>query len=297
MKKILQYLFDLPIRLANRIDINGQSLLWGSVNRVFSDRQKLKLARKPQFTRLTNLGNDKSFRLVAYMNAINTGTVLANKFAVNLLDHLQLFESQLGQDCIADTIHNGMENGIFVEIGVGEGRKISNTFFLEKYRNWNGLLCEPSKEFHESISRDRSAKLIPQAVFDKTGLVMSFEQVRGAGELSTLSNFKDRDGHKRSDSVVYEVQTVSFNDLYDNNLAGKRINFLSVDTEGSEWTILSAIDFKRIQIDMIAVEHNYDQKKIRKINDLLTPYEYVEILPGVFEFDSIYIKAHLQKVL
>ena len=43
------------------------------------------------------------------------------------------------------------------------------------------------------------------------------------------------------------------------------IDLLSIDTEGSELEILRSIDFKKIYIDIIIVENNYQISGIRKL--------------------------------
>ena len=51
--------------------------------------------------------------------------------------------SQIGQDRFIDEFFNKKENGFFVDVGANEGVRISNTYFLEKVRNWKGICIEP----------------------------------------------------------------------------------------------------------------------------------------------------------
>ena len=52
-------------------------------------------------------------------------------FGVNLLD--KKLEKYLNYD-----------NGFFIELGANDGKTQSNTLYFERYRNWNGILIEPS---------------------------------------------------------------------------------------------------------------------------------------------------------
>lgn len=237
---------------------------------------------------------EKRFKIVSYLNSFSHNSPLAEDFAGNLIENLLKFESQLGQDCIVDTVLRGKTRGVFVEVGVGDGTKISNSYFLEKHRNWTGILCEPSVKFHDAIRQNRSALLVTEAVYDKSDLEIGFSEVIGNEELSTLSDQVITDSHDRSSVLEYVVRTISFNDLYKKYLDGKTIDYLSVDTEGSELAILEAIDFDNIDISVLSVEHNYDKAKLDEISSLLGRFGYVPILPGVFEFDAIFAKKEIE---
>ena len=53
------------------------------------------------------------------------------------------------------------------------------------------------------------------------------------------------------------VETVSLTDLLSAAGALPDFDYLSVDTEGSEWVILAALDWNRFRPKVITVEHNY----------------------------------------
>jgi hypothetical protein len=59
----------------------------------------------------------------------------------------RFYVSQYGQDRVIDKLcyPSGDEphRGIFLDIGSWDGMDISNTYMLEKKRDWRGLLVEP----------------------------------------------------------------------------------------------------------------------------------------------------------
>ena len=55
------------------------------------------------------------------------------------------YYSQNYQDYWVYTELNNYKNGYFVDIGAANGIFISNTYFLEKNLNWNGICVEPNK--------------------------------------------------------------------------------------------------------------------------------------------------------
>ena len=82
--------------------------------------------------------------------------------------------------------------------------------------------------------------------------------------LSSLKIYADN-GHWASKVRIENskkdiVETITLNDLLDFYNAPKEINYLSIDSEGSEFDILKNFDFSKRKINIISVEHNYHQK-------------------------------------
>ena len=92
-----------------------------------------------------------------------------------------------------------------------------------------------------------------------------------------------------SDTRTYSVETVSLNDLLSQNGAPKRIDFLSLDTEGSELEILETFDFDTWDVRLIVVEHNFTEAR-QKIYDLLTSKGYERRLETLSDVDDFYVK-------
>lgn len=71
-------------------------------------------------------------------------------------------------------------------------------------------------------------------------------------KLSSIGSFSDE-----PDVEQYEVDTISLNDLIDEVDAPEYIDYLSIDTEGSELEILESIDWTARQFGVVTVEHNH----------------------------------------
>ncbi|MFM7463866.1 MAG: FkbM family methyltransferase, partial [Cyanobium sp.] len=70
-----------------------------------------------------------------------------------------------------------------------------------------------------------------------------------------------------------EVETISLMDLLDQYNAPRIIDYLSIDTEGSEFTILDGVDWARYQFRCITVEHNFTPQR-QQISALLLANGY-----------------------
>jgi hypothetical protein len=82
----------------------------------------------------------------------------------------------------------------------------------------------------------------------------------------------------------YDVSTISLNDLLAEHAAPLDIDYLSIDTEGSEFEILSSLDFEKYDIKVITCEHNYTPARV-KIHDLLASKGYVRTKTDMSQFD------------
>jgi hypothetical protein len=72
--------------------------------------------------------------------------------------------------------------------------------------------------------------------------------------------------------------------------APKFVEFLSIDTEGSEFEILKNFDFQSYRFGAICVEHNFADTR-EKIKKLLLANGYLQVHPDLSDFDDWYIQA------
>ena len=72
------------------------------------------------------------------------------------------------------------------------------------------------------------------------------------------------------------------------NNAPEYIDYLSIDTEGSELKILEGIDFDKYSFGYINIEHNYKEPRRTQMREKLIKNGYKYI--GANKFDDIYIK-------
>lgn len=196
--------------------------------------------------------------------------------------------SQLGQDVFAFLASGKKTEGYFVEFGAGDGVHLSNTLMLERLHGWKGILAEPLVEYHESILAERAAILDGDCVWRTTGESLKFVK---AGYLSTIESFvfSDRHGETRASGASSSVTTVSLWDLLKRHKAPSIIDFLSIDTEGSEFDILKAFPFdSKYEIRAIACEHNYSPSR-DSIRELLVSRGYRQIDPSLSHHDDWFV--------
>lgn len=199
-------------------------------------------------------------------------------------------KSQLGQDIFVLLEKDFKRDGFFVEFGATDGIGHSNTYLLEKRFGWRGILAEPAQIWHEALKRNRSASIEFDCVWKESGKALKFNVVPDA-TLSTITEFNNRDFHadKRKSGEIYEVQTISLQDLLKRHGAPAEIDYLSIDTEGSEFEILSNFDFSSYNISVITCEHNYTLDR-QRIFDLLRSKGYERKFSSLSKWDDWYVR-------
>jgi hypothetical protein len=85
------------------------------------------------------------------------------------------------------------------------------------------------------------------------------------------------------------VETISLTDLLDQHGFGS-VDYLSLDTEGSELMILSAFNFERFSPQVISVEHAYNMERRDALFALLSRHGYRRKFSVLSQIDDWGIK-------
>ena len=199
--------------------------------------------------------------------------------------------SQLGADFVALNLFGS--KGFFVEFGAADGLENSNTYLLEQ-SGWTGILAEPSELNLENLKINRNSILDHRAVWSSSNESLSFIDVNPtrSSQNSSLLGFEN-ENFRSTDFRTYQVKTVSLNDLLEEHGAPEFIEFLSIDTEGSELSILESFNFQKHQFGLIAIEIDSDEKRRVSIENLLTKEGYVRHFEEFSIWDDWYVHRSL----
>ena len=209
-----------------------------------------------------------------------------------LVSILQNSKSQHGQDIFALSEAEFKSNGFFVEFGATDGLSMSNTYLLEKMFSWNGILVEPARSYHVPLLHNRHAIVDFRAVHNESQREVIFNEVHQSS-LSTIDEYSDLDQWRdlRKKGKKYIVETITLKDLLIELKAPKTVDYLSIDTEGSEYQILKDFSFDSYIFSTITVEHNYGPNR-DKIYKLLTTNGYERVNTHLSAGDDWYIYKH-----
>jgi FkbM family methyltransferase len=170
-------------------------------------------------------------------------------------------KSQANQDLfVLYFAHYAGKKGFYVEIGAGDGVHISNTYLLEK-AGWQGIIVDPVNYSSGNIKLRKCTK-DNRAVYSKSGLKLPFLAVENIPQfLDQTENWSGILEHigpynKTLPNKIIDVETVSLNDLLEQHKAPSKIDYISIDTEGSEFEIISNFDFNKYDVEIFTIEHN-----------------------------------------
>lgn len=180
--------------------------------------------------------------------------------------------------------------GYFVEFGAMDGLAISNTALLEQAFGWQGVLSEPNPVWHARLRQNRKATVDTRCVWRETGAQLQFSATTKA-EFSTIAGYP-LPASQVGASTSIPVETVSLRDLLEQHRAPEIIDYLSIDTEGSELEILRAFDFRR-RFRIITVEHNFNEQLRHELFRLLNARGYAREFEDFSRWDDWYFDPSL----
>ena len=212
-----------------------------------------------------------------------------------LLRVLPRSKAQLRQDLFVLSQLDFRRDGWFVEFGAADGLKGSNTWLLENDYGWTGIVAEPARTWHEALVRNRRCRVDARCVWSVSDATLTFNEAPEA-YYSTIDRFSAVDMHeeKRREGRSYQVPTVSLMDLLREHGAPDTIDYLSIDTEGSEFEILSRFDFQRYRFKVVTCEHNMTSMR-ESLHRLFTANGYVRVLESISLVDDWYVSEDVRR--
>jgi FkbM family methyltransferase len=205
--------------------------------------------------------------------------------------------SQYGQDYFALEVLEGLQGGFFLDSGAADGVTSSNTFLLEKSYGWKGICVEPNETFYAALVKNRRCMCVNCCLYDHEGNVEFVERARMLGGIleeyhpTLLQHAKSvfhlpEEANGRPATVTKVARTLR--SVLRECHAPSVIDYWSLDTEGSELTILRSFPFDEYSFRVLTVEHNRlpIQEQIR---EFLESHGYSRI--RTIEIDDCYVKG------
>jgi len=172
----------------------------------------------------------------------------------------------------------GNFQGTLIDIGANDGKTLSNSlFFIDK--GWKAHLFEPNKNVFEKLSnlhKSNSKVLcwnLGIADFDGEREFYESGSLISKDDYSLVSTLHEDEMKRWGESVQFTKTKVKFRkwETWCKSVfvtPETTFDYISIDAEGEDWSILQQIDLNRFKTQVLCVEWN----SVKRNEELFTEY-------------------------
>jgi FkbM family methyltransferase len=164
-----------------------------------------------------------------------------------------------------DELFEKKQDGFFIELGANNGLLQSNTAFLEKNRNWSGILIEPNIKNFEFCKMNRPNSICYNFACVSDDFTDEFIygdfNLQPNDQISLMSSVNGlRLNTLKKNFIQVPVSTLT--NILDKQVIPK-IDLLSLDVEGYEYSVLKGLNLNKYKPTYMLIEiYNSDFTKI-----------------------------------
>jgi len=188
----------------------------------------------------------------------------------DLKDNVSKYYGQWATDKIIETYFSNQKRGTCIDIGAADGERGSNTKYFEDI-GWDALCIEANPEcLHNLLEIRKNVIQVACGSVNKAQGNLHIFKV-GAKRISssiTSLNVDERlvESHKAiiKERYTRQVEVKTLKDILKTSkpIFQKNIDFISIDTEGTELDVLKGISIKDVNATLYVIENNYNDPEI-----------------------------------
>jgi FkbM family methyltransferase len=189
--------------------------------------------------------------------------------------------SQEGEDMILRRIFENKQKGFYIDVGAHHPKRFSNTFYFYKI-GWNGINIDAMPGSMKLFDKYRSRDINIEKPISEKSQVLSYY----AFNEPALNGFSKELSKERSESnknyhIIFEqnIETTTLTKVLEKNLPkNQEINFLTIDVEGLDFSVLKSIDLEKYRPKVILIEilsSNLDDIYSNEISIYLKKCNYI----------------------
>ena len=178
------------------------------------------------------------------------------------------YYSQFGEDRILEEYFGKDYKGGCIDVGASNGVSINNTKHFEE-NGWHCLCIEPVPTFYDQLKINRSNTL-NYAVspidgkLDFTIVYLNGEPGEACSSLivdeTLIQNFKNMGFVVTLEKITVESRTLDY--CVENFYKHNKIDFISIDTEGTELDVLKSFSIEKWNPTLFVIENNFNDPDI-----------------------------------
>ena len=178
-----------------------------------------------------------------------------------------MYYGQRETDKYIEAYFSDKTDGNCVEVGVSDGKRGSNTLLFEE-KGWRTLCIDPIPEHVEQAKQVRKQVLeCACANYNGYDYFTSYDIGKNNIKSSLSSLHTDErllETHKDiiNGTETFMVRVKRLTSILDEEDWPREIDFISVDTEGTEIDVLRGLDLHKYNVKLLVVENNFEDPHI-----------------------------------
>lgn len=185
------------------------------------------------------------------------------------LEQPDVMNPSMGQAQSILEILNNKRKGFFIECGALDGEIRSNTLYMERELEWEGILIEADPEnYKKVVEKHRKAWTVPACLSTSTSpQPVTFKQNFNQGRISQnqLEDLKEGGSVKVQCFPIYSILSA---------LNRTTVDYFSLDIEGDELAVLKTIPWNHVHIQTLSVEFIHDKEGKDQIKEFMSNLGY-----------------------
>ena len=188
------------------------------------------------------------------------------------------YYGQFSTDVLIELFFKNKSHGVCVEVGVANGVRGSNTLYFEE-KGWDTLCIEPNPEYFLQASKVRQKVLNYACGIENCTKEFTIFDIGDKNIMSSLSGLRPDERlikthkHLINGTKKIQVKVQTLNELLKSNNTPRDIDFISIDTEGTELDVLKGLDLDYWKVHLLVVENNFNDPEI---SEYLSHYGFVK---------------------
>ncbi len=175
------------------------------------------------------------------------------------------YSGRTHEDILIDYLLGFKKNGFYVDIGANDPDFPGHTkrFYL---KGWNGIAVEPQKKLYERLCKKRPRDTNLRIAIDSEAGKATFYELPDMDVGSTLNATMAKltsVWHKNAKVIKTEIETMTLEGMLDKYLKNNQIDFMNIDTEGTELRVLKSGNWNKYRPKLIIIEIvHFDRNEI-----------------------------------
>lgn len=188
-----------------------------------------------------------------------------------MISYAQNFE-----DVMLNRVFNGKTNGFYIDVGAWHpiDHSVTKHFYDQ---GWSGVNVEPSNIYWNLLQKLRPRDTNLHCAVSDNREAMDYLEIPNSGASTSIHSVWGiiaKQGGLAKNAIKRKVECVTLADICNQYARGKEIDFLKIDVEGAELSVIKGGDWKAYRPRVIVVE-------------AVTPFTNI---PNYSDWESVLVK-------